>query len=106
MLVSENGIITEIHLYIRDEASIQYIDGLIKQAYGPGEETPNPQQDDVGNQVVYTGWTGQRVTLMMLQNNLNRRLGNQVTHSRIQAIIIKKTSDVKVEGELPAGFSL
>src|ERR1700712_3729501 len=106
MLVSVNGIVTEIHLYLREEKSIQYFDGLIKQAYGPGEEKPNPDQNAEGNQLVYTGWTGQRVTLMLLQTNINRVVGGPMTSGRIQAFMFKKTSEAKVGGELPEGFAL
>lgn len=106
MLVSEHGYITEIHLYLRDEGSIQFIDGLIKQAYGPGEEIPNPEKYQPGTQITCTTWSGKRVTLLMIQNNLNRMVGNTLTTGRIQSIIFKKTDNAKVEGTLPDGFLL
>src|ERR1700733_8535316 len=68
VLVSEHGIVTEIHLYLRDEGSIQYIDGLIKQAYGWGQELDNPDKNEQGTHLVCTVWAGQRVTMLMLQN--------------------------------------
>jgi len=106
VLVSEHGIITEIHLYLRDEGSIQYIDGLIKQAYGWGQELDNPDKDSEGTHLVCTVWAGQRVTMMMLQNNINRTVGNTMTRGRIQSIMFKKTSNYKVNGTLPDGFAL
>jgi len=106
MLVSENGIVTEIHLYLRDEGSIKYIDGLIKQAYGPGEELDNPAKNEPGTHLVCTTWAGRRVTMLMLQNNINRLVGGTLTTGRIQSVIFKRTSNAKVEGELPPGFAL
>lgn len=106
VLVSEHGFVTEIHLYLRDEGSIQYIDGLIKQAYGPGEELDNPAKNDPGTHLVCTTWTGKRLTMMMIQHNINRQAGNTMTRGRIQSIIFRMTSPAKVEGELPAGFAL
>jgi hypothetical protein len=106
MLVSENGIVTEIHLYLRDEGSIQYIDGLIKQAYGWGDELPNPDKNQPGTHLVCTTWSGQRVTMLMLQNNINRMVGTTLTTGRIQSVIFKKDGDAKVQGALPDGFLL
>jgi len=106
MLVSEHGIVTEIHLYLRDEGSIQYIDGLIKQAYGWGDEIPNPDKNEPGTHLVCTTWAGQRVTMLMLQNNINRVVGGTVTRGRIQSVIFKVSGTAKVDGELPAGFLL
>src|ERR1700709_2418298 len=56
VLVSEHGIVTEIHLYIGDEASIKYIDGLLTQAYGKGEELDNPAKNEPGTHLVCTTW--------------------------------------------------
>ena len=106
VLVSEHGIVTEIHLYLRDEGSIIYIDGLIKQAYGWGEELDNPDKNAEGTHLVCTVWSGQRVTMLMLQNNINRIVGNTMTRGRIQSIMFKKAGNAKVEGTLPDGFAL
>ncbi len=106
VLVSDHGIITEIHLYLRDEGSILYIDGLIKQAYGWGEELDNPDKNSEGTHLVCTVWAGQRVTMLMLQNNINRIVGTTMTRGRIQSIMFKRTSNSRVEGTLPDGFAL
>jgi hypothetical protein len=106
MLVSEHGIVTEIHLYLRDEGSIKYFDGLIRQAYGWGDELPNPDKNEPGTHLVVTTWSGRRVTMLMLQNNINRMVGSTLTTGRIQSIIFKKSGDAKVEGDLPDGFLL
>ena len=106
VLVSEHGIVTEIHLYLRDEGSIIYIDGLIKQAYGWGEELDNPDKNAEGTHLVCTVWSGQHVTMLMLQNNINRIVGTTMTRGRIQSIMFKRASNSKVEGTLPDGFAL
>ena len=105
-LISEKGIITEIDVYIRDEASIQHIDQMIINAYGAGSEIPNPDKDTEGTNLVCTTWTGDRVMLMMMQHNINHKVNGYMTRGRIQALLFKKTGDTNVDGTLPDGFSL
>jgi len=105
-LVSENGILTEIDLMIREEPSEQYMDQLMTAAYGRGSEIPNLDKNQQGTHVTFTTWTGQRVTAILIQTNINRLVNTTMTRGRLQSIVFKKTSDVKVDGDLPTGFLL
>jgi hypothetical protein len=105
-LISEKGIVVEIDLYIRDEASIRHIDQMITNTYSAGNEIPNPDKDVEGTNLVCTTWTGDRVLLMMMQHNINHVVNGHMTRGRIQALLFKKTSDAKVDGTLPDGFAL
>jgi len=105
-LVSKNGIVTEIDIMIREEASEEFIDKLLLNAYGNGYELPNDDKDEPGTHLVCTTWTGQRVTAMLIQTNLNRMVNNHLTRARLQSLVFTKTSDVSINGALPVDFPL
>jgi len=105
-LIAKGGIVTEIDVYLRDEASIEHIDQLVTEAYGAGSEIDNPDKDTEGTNLVCTTWTGDRVLLMMMQHNINHVVNGHMTRGRIQALLFTKTADTKVDGDLPAGFAL
>lgn len=105
-LVSKNGIVTEIDIMIREEASEEFIDKLLINAYGEGHELPNDDKDEPGTHLVCTTWTGQRVTAMLIQTNLNRMVNNHLTRARLQSLVFTKTGDTNLNGALPADFPL
>jgi len=106
VLIAKNGIVTEIDVFLRNEASIQHIDQMITRAYGPGDEIPNPDKDTEGTNLVCTTWKGDRVLLMQMQHNINHKTNGIMGRGRIQALLFTKIGDTKVDGELPDGFPL
>jgi hypothetical protein len=105
-LINEDGIITEIDVFIMKEASEVYMDKLMQDAYGKGVETPNLDKYQEGTHLTYATWKGRRVTAMILQTNFNRRINTTMVHGRIQSIVFTKTSDAQIDGPLPDGFGL
>ena len=105
-LINEDGIITEIDVFIIKEAGQVYLDKLMDDAYGKGFETPNLDKYEEGEHLTHTVWKGKRVTAMILQTNINRRVNGTMLHSRIQSIVFTKTSDEQVDGALPGDFAL
>jgi ribosomal protein L1 len=106
VLIAKKGIVTEIDVFLRDEASIRHIDKMLTQAYGPGNEIPNPDKDTEGTNLVCTTWKGERVLLMQMQHNINHKVNGIMTRGRIQALLFTKIGDTKVDGDLPDGFAL
>jgi hypothetical protein len=106
VLIAKKGIVTEIDVFLRDEASIRHIDKMLTQAYGPGNEIPNPDKDTEGTNLVCTTWKGERVLLMQMQHNINHKVNGIMGRTRIQALLFTKIGDTKPKGDLPDGFAL
>jgi len=105
-LVSENGILTEIDVYMEKEAHEAYMDQLMIDTYGRGIETPNLDKNEPGTHVTFTTWKGERVTALIVQTNINRYVNNKLTRGRIQSIVFEKTGDAKIDGDLPPDFPM
>jgi hypothetical protein len=105
-LINVDGLITEIDVMVTQETSEAYLDKLMEQVYGKGFETPNLDKYEPGTHLTYVTWKGQRVTAMILQTNINRRVNNILEHARLQSIVFTQTSDKPMEGSLPEGFPL
>jgi hypothetical protein len=105
-LISENGILTEIDLMIRDEPNMVFIDDLLTKAYGPGSDINNEVRNDPGMYLTYTRWIGKRVTALLIQTNINKVVNKTMTRGRYQSVVFTKTGDVQVDGALPNDFAL
>lgn len=105
-LVSQNGILTEIDIMVSAEPDMVYLDNLLYQCYGQGTDVQNEVRNDPGVYLNYTRWIGQRVTALLIQTNINKVVNNIMTRGRYQSIVFVKTSDAKIDGDLPPGFGL
>jgi hypothetical protein len=105
-LVNQHGIVTEIDLMVSAEPDMQFMDDLLYKAYGPGTEIHKEVRNDPGVYLTYTRWVGKRVTLLLIQTNINKVVNNVMTRGRYQSIVFLKNSDEKMDGILPDGFPL
>jgi hypothetical protein len=105
-LINVDGYITEIDIFVMKEGAEAYLDKLMEQCYGKGYEEPNLDKYQEGTHLSHVVWKGQRATAMIIQTNINRRVGGTMTHGRIQSIIFTKVSNDQVDGSLPDNFPL
>lgn len=105
-LVNVDGIITEIDVFVIKEGAEDYLDKLLEQSYGKGYEEPNLDKYQEGSHLSHVVWKGQRVTAMIIQTNINRRVNGTMVHGRIQSIVFTKVSNDQVDGTLPDNFPL
>ncbi len=98
----DNGIIIEIIVMAQENKMIDYMDAAFKQAYGESTETPeNPDKS-----TTITSWTGKRVTATLTRKKEHFQLVTNASGVNYLKIRFTKTSDLKVEGTLPADFEL
>lgn len=105
-LVNVDGIITEIDIFVIKEGAEDYLDRLLEECYGKGYEEPNLDKYQEGSHLSHVVWKGQRVTAMILQTNINRRVNGTMVHGRIQSIVFTKVSNEQVDGTLFNNFPL
>ena len=105
-LINVDGYITEIDIFVINEGAEAYLDRLLEQCYGKGYEEPNLDKYQEGSHLSHVVWKGQRVTAMIIQTNINRRVNGSMTRGRIQSIVFTKVSNDRVDGALPDSFPL
>jgi hypothetical protein len=81
-----------------DKVTLVNVDGIITEI----DVMLDKYQE--GTHLTTTTWKGQRVTAMVLQNNINKRVNGTMMHARIQSIVFTLTDANKVAGNLPDDF--
>jgi hypothetical protein len=105
-LIFENNTLTSIEIYIQNDDDQRYIYSLLKQAYGDGQTIDNGTSKEPGVHNTFIIWDGTRVAAILKKRSFNLTINGQQTSGSYGMLTIKKTSNNKVNGELPADFPL
>ena len=102
----ENGILTYIDVFIKSEYKEDYMDAALKNAYGPGLVVDKDTTDEHGLHINYETWIGKRVSATIKRYSFNASKDVRASSNTFETLTFKKTSDTKVQGDLPPGFIL
>jgi hypothetical protein len=105
-LIVENETISGIEVVMAGEQE-RFMDDAMKKAYGPYSYVENGADTVPGKHVSYTVWNGKRVSalakkLTLTPNSINGRPIN----FDFETPLIRKTSDLKIDGVLRPDFPL
>lgn len=105
-LTVENGTITELEVDMAGEQE-RFMDDAMKKAYGPYSYIENPPDTIPGKHVSYTIWNGKRVYALakkftLTPNSIN---GRPISFD-FETLLIRKISDLKIDGALSPDFPL
>ncbi len=105
-LVTEKGVITEIDVSIQGDYNENYIDDAIKKVYGSGAIVENDDELYEGTHISSRIWEGKRVALVAKKTRIVVVSSNVRVEIKNETIQLKKTSDLKMDGQLNADFPL
>ena len=105
-LTTENGAITKIEVFMQGEGQVQFMDNAMKKAYGAGvDESSIDTLPD--RHTTYLFWLGKRVSSIAKTQKIKSPTFNGTARGiTVEHIIFRKTSGIKIEGELSADFPL
>jgi len=105
-LIAENGIITEIEVLMQGEPQVQFMQDAMKKAYGEGYILSG--KDTLPDRhATYTVWIGKRVSALAKKQKTDLPTVNKGPLGiSFERLLLKKTSDLKMDGELSPDFPL
>ena len=106
-LITENNIVVEIDIYLLKSGNSEYMETVMKKAYGEGQVIDIDDSITPGAHKSDYIWEGNRVVAILKKTRAVVESGGMRFETTVENIIFKKTaSKIEVKGELPADFLL